>query len=237
VARVRRPVLAGTAIVALLFAARSAQRATVWRDNGVFFLQLIQDAPTSYRSHWAMGSYAFSHGDSVLGERELMAAIRLNPDQSRLLEQLGRIYAASGRYEPAIPILERAVALDSTRMPAALTLSLALARTGRVEKGLEVLETAAEIHGEVGGVLVTRGEILKRAGQPLAALAALEDMIARAPDLWRLRVMAAEALALAGQCEAALRRLEELPADIPESGRADVTALAAWVANGNAPCK
>ncbi len=69
-------------------------------------------------------------GDSAAGERELQTAVRLNPEHPQLLEDLGRLYAASGHYEPAIPLLSHAVEIDSTRLSSALPLTLALTRIG-----------------------------------------------------------------------------------------------------------
>ncbi len=237
VPRVRQAAWAGAGAVAILFGVRAAERATVWRSNDVFFENLSKDAPLSYRGHWAAGVDAFQRGDSVLGEREMRTAIQLNPHRADLLEQLGRIYAASGRHEPAIPLLARAVELDSTLLQSSLALAVSLARTGRPLEGLDVLDQASEIHGEVPGLLLVQGEVFKRAGQPRDALDALRRMIQHQPTVWRIRLMAAEAAALAGLCEEAYTHLDAARAGARGTGLTDVEAVSSWVANGNALCK
>ncbi len=236
-ARLRQTVWAAAGVGAMLFAVKSAQRATVWRSNDVFFTQLVRDAPSSYRGHWALGAYAFQRGDSALGEQELKTAIGLNPDRADLLEQLGRIYAAAERYGPAIPLLARAVELDSSLLQSSLALAVALARTGWGQEALEVLDTAAEIHGEGPGLLAVQGEVFKRLGQPQAALDVFNRMSEQEPGLWRIHAMAAEAAALSSRCDEAHRHLEAALAAAPASGREEIEALRTWVANGNAPCK
>ena len=233
----RRTLAIAVGIVIVLFAGRSIQRATIWRSNDVFFAKLVEDAPDSFRSHWALGHFAFERGDSVAGERELQTAVRLNPEHPQLLEDFGRIYASTGHYEPAIPLLSHAVEIDSTRLSAALPLALALTRSGRSTDALMVLDKLSILHGETRGIALVRGEVLVREGEFDAAVRVFVGLIDREPSVWSIRQMAAEAALQAGQCDVALAQADTAMNLAPEAEIAAIAAFRGTVANGNISCK
>jgi Flp pilus assembly protein TadD len=209
----------------------------VWRSNDAFFAALVEDAPDSFRSHWALGHFAFERGDSAMGERELMAAVRLNPEHPQLLEDFGRLYASTGRYDPAIPLLSHAVAIDSSRLSSALPLALALTRTGRIQEALDVVDTMTRIHGATRGILLVRGEVLMRGRRFAEAVEALMELVEREPEVWSVRLMAAEAAYEAGECAFALAQADTALNLAPDSEKASVMDFRSRVANGNANCK
>ncbi len=195
--------MVAAATVVLAFAARSVGRAGVWRTNDMFVRQLLHDAPDSFRAHWASGAMAFERGDSASGEREMLTAVRLYPNSVELLRELGMLYASTDRYRPAIPLFERAVAIDSTAVSTGVALALALGRTERYPDALVVLDAMTRLHGETEATLVVRGEVLSQSGDAAGALAQFEELTRRAPDSWRYRMLAAQASALAGRCDVA----------------------------------
>ena len=233
----RRALIVAVGLVVVLVAVRSLQRATVWRSNDVFFGNLIDDAPDSFRSHWAIGHFAFERGDSAAGERALQTAVRLNPEHPQLLEDFGRIYAATGRYEPAIPLLSHAVALDSTRLSSALPLALALARSDRAADALALLYEMDRLHGATRGLSLVRGEVLMRTGDFDAALEVLIGLIRREPEVWAIRLLAAEAALQTGQCGVALAQADTALKLAPHNEIAAIETFKARVANGNTTCK
>jgi tetratricopeptide (TPR) repeat protein len=233
----QKALLVAFGIVLVLLAGRSMDRASVWRDNETFFAHLIEDAPNSFRSHWVTGHFAFERGDSAMGEREMQIAVRLNPEHPQLLEDFGRLYAATGRYQPAIPLLSHAVAIDSSRLSSALPLALALARLGRTQESLDALDTMVRLHGETRGILLVKGEVLMRGRQFEEAVEALMNLIQKEPRVWSVRLMAAEAAYEAGRCDFALAQADTALNLAPESEKASVMAFRSRVANGNANCK
>ncbi|UCG86803.1 MAG: tetratricopeptide repeat protein [Gemmatimonadota bacterium] len=235
--RPRRVLWFAVALVVVLFAVRSATRALVWYDKEVFFTQLLRDAPQSFRAHWVIGDMAFERGDSAVGEREMSIALRLNPDHPHLLEEFGLRYETTGRYQPAIPLLARAVAVDSTRLSSALPLARALARTGRATEALVVLDAMSRLHGETKGIALVRGEALLLAGEADAAWRVLSDLLQRDPSVWTVRGMVAEAAARSGRCEIALAQVDTAVRVAPAEVHEGLLAIRTWVANGNAPCK
>jgi len=231
-------VMAGTvAVVAVLFAARSAVRARVWRSEDVLFAQMLREAPQSFRGHWARGAQAFAAGDSVTGDSEMRRAIALNPDHPQPMDDLGRIYAATRRYEPAVPMLARVVERDSSRLGTALALALSLGRTGRPDEAIALLDAMTRLHGENQSLLVVRADALGVAGDYAGALAALERVVAREPTAWRHRVMAADGALAAGDCRAAAAQADTAAALAPAAAAPDLERLAERLANRNPPCK
>lgn len=235
--RERRMLVGALTVVALVAGIRSMLRARVWKDNDVFFAQMLKDAPDSFRVHWAIGVRAFERGDSTLGEREMRLAVQLNPNQPYLLEDLGLMYYVTGRYEPAIPLLEQAVAVDSNRLSSALPLARSLARVGETSRALNVLNAMARLHGETRGIEVVRGEILIMVGRFEEALQVLEPLVAREPRVWTLRSMFAQAAANIGQCGVAIAQLDTALQLAPVTVQAQLGQLRDRLANGNAPCK
>ena len=151
----------------------------------------------------------------------MLTTVRLYPDNTGLLRDLGMLYASTERYRPAIPLLERAVAIDSTFVSTALALALALGRTERYPDALVVLDAMTRLHGETDATLVVRGDVLSRSGDPARALAQFEELTRRAPDSWRYRVLAAQASALAGLCDVARAQADtasQLAATTKQSG-------------------
>jgi tetratricopeptide (TPR) repeat protein len=202
-ARHRSTVTILVAGVALAFGVRAVGRAPVWRSNATLFAQMLREAPQSFQTHWALGSEALARGDSATVEKEWREAIRLNPDHPQPLEDLGRLYAASGRWAPAISLLDRVLQLDSTRLGTALLLASALSHVGRTAEALSVLDVMQRRQDGGAALRTLRADVLLRAGDPTAALAAVREALTRDSTPWRLWVYATDVAREAGACAVA----------------------------------
>ncbi|MEP6745463.1 MAG: hypothetical protein ABJB33_08190, partial [Gemmatimonadota bacterium] len=120
--RVRTPLAVAIGMVIILGALHSAARLGIWRDTERYILALAVDAPDSWHTHLAVGTLAFEQGDRRDGEAHLRAAIAIWPDHSRAYRVLAREYRLDGLCAPAIPLLERAVALEPIDQYARLSL-------------------------------------------------------------------------------------------------------------------
>jgi Flp pilus assembly protein TadD len=109
---------------------RSAERQKVWRDNPTFFAQLLEDAPLSYRAHWARGAYLFDAGNKQEGEKELQLAIELFPHDPQLIEDLATRYLRAGFCGPAVPRFRQALEMAPERSAARVGLVACLLRDG-----------------------------------------------------------------------------------------------------------
>lgn len=104
--RVERRVLAmATAVLLALGLARSVNRQRVWKNNVVFFDQLVKDAPNSYRAHFLRARLLGEKGNYAEMEREYRNAIRLFPYDAAMMLQIAADYHASGHCGPVIPML------------------------------------------------------------------------------------------------------------------------------------
>lgn len=205
----RRATAAVVAVGAGLLAVRGVVRAPVWRSNERLFAQMQREAPRSFRTHWAVGAQAFARGDSALGEREWLEAIRLNPAHPQPLEDLGRLYARTGRWAAAVPLLERVIALDATRVGSALALATGYRQLGRLDDARALLERMERDHPEEPMFPALRADVLRRQEHYEAAADAARAALARDPGEWQLWLLAAEMATLAGWCEAADSLAEE----------------------------
>jgi len=233
-----RPVVLGVLVaVTVVFGLRSAWRAPVWRSTDTVFAQMLREAPKSYRTHWALGAQAFMRGDSATGERELREAIRLNPAHPQPLEDLGRLYTRTGRWEAAIPLLERVIALDSSRVGSALALGTAYARAGRLAEADAFLATMGRRYEHESMFPALRADVLRRLGDYAGALEAAQTAVRRDSTQWQLWLLAAETAGLGGACDAMRRLADGARRHGGPDAAATVDRVLDGVANRNGSCK
>ena len=109
---------------------RSAQRQRIWRDNPTFFAQMLEDAPLSYRAHWARGAQLFDAGDKQEGEIELRLAAELFPRDPDLIEDLASRYLRAGLCVPAVPRFRQVLEMVPERSSSRMGLVACLLRDG-----------------------------------------------------------------------------------------------------------
>ncbi|HXI22165.1 MAG TPA: tetratricopeptide repeat protein, partial [Gemmatimonadales bacterium] len=108
-------VLAAVSVVAAAGLVQSAARQPVWKDNTTLFAQTIRDAP---RSYWAWRNWG---GDLVLQGRLDSAkvayhhSLELYDRDPTVYDDLAGINRRQGHCDVAIPLLHKALEIDSTR--------------------------------------------------------------------------------------------------------------------------
>lgn len=143
---------------------------------------------------------------------ELKSAIRQDPLNGNLAEELGNILRGARRWEAAARYLNRAIALAPDYPSGYLRkMDLLVSWTGGVEGARQILREAEELV-PARDLLETAVWIEILAGEPEAALERLEDypeeMIDTQYDLHPEELLRARALELAGRAEAARRSYE-----------------------------
>ena len=110
----RARVAAQVACAAVLTAGamRSAARTTVWRDNDTLFAQSVRDAPTSYRTHYVLGSWYLERKRTLEGEAEYRAGLKLFPYDPYLAFGLAEAYRQRGMCGAAVPLYKWARQVD-----------------------------------------------------------------------------------------------------------------------------
>lgn len=123
------------------FAWRSATRMPVWRSTGTLFSAMVVDDPASYKAHFHHGEYLAAYGDTTMALREMRTAWELWRGDARMLEEYGQLLRARGRCDEAVPVLQRALALDGDRIKARNRLYFCFLRLGRYPEARAVAET------------------------------------------------------------------------------------------------
>jgi Flp pilus assembly protein TadD len=196
-----------TAAVLALLAARSLVRIAVWHDEQGFLKALVRDAPDSYRTHWGLGAVAFKAGDFAGGEREMQAAIRINPADAALVQELGERYLEARLYQPADRYLTAAYLLDSLRGGAGVLAVLARLRGGRSDSAVALAAGLVQRFPDSAAVLGVVEQAYLAAGRPRQALAFARRLAYLGPAVWRYQQVAGYVAALNGRCEEARARL------------------------------
>src|SRR5262249_17317223 len=111
------------------------------------YLQSL-DLEESPEAHNGIGLiYAWSLGRPLDGEKEFKRAIEMKPDFSEAQTNLGALYIARGRFEEAIPPLQKAAGdpLYKARVLAQSNLGWALYKSGQAEKGIGEIKGALAV--------------------------------------------------------------------------------------------
>jgi protein O-mannosyl-transferase len=102
----RRAALVTVAALVTLGLARSIDRQRVWKNNDVFFDQLVRDVPKSYRAHFLRGrQVGGAHTKLRETELEYKRAIRLFPYDLSMTLVIASDYQRAGMCEPAVALL------------------------------------------------------------------------------------------------------------------------------------
>ena len=113
--RVERRVLAmATGLLLVLGLGRSVTRQRVWKTSCVFFDQLVQDAPLSYRAHFLRARPMGDEGNYAEMEHEYRNAVRLFPYDAAMMLQIAADYHASGHCGPVISMLRFSYVVEPT---------------------------------------------------------------------------------------------------------------------------
>jgi tetratricopeptide (TPR) repeat protein len=214
-----------------LLGARSVWRIPVWRDEHSFRRALVEGAPASYRSRWALAAEAFDRGDRGQGERHYLEAARIYPFDATLLHEIGRRYLAAGFHEPADRFLTAALMLDSERVDAMAQAVVARTRAGRPDSAVALGERALARFPTSAPLLLASLDAYLAQDRPARALALARRLIWLDSSRWQHHQLAAFAAARSGRCEEAWQRLERATSLAPPGERAPAD-LAARIAAG-----
>ncbi len=197
-----------TAAILALLAARTLARIPVWHDETRFLAALVADAPDSYRTHWGLGATAFQRGAFVEGEREMQAAIRINPVDASLVQELGERYLQAGLFAPAARYFAASYRLDPRRSDAAVRAVFAYLKAGRPDSAAAIGEEALGRDADAASLLLVTSEAKLAQGHAREALALARRLVLLGPNVWWYQQAAAFAAARAGRCDEARARLE-----------------------------
>lgn len=84
-------------------------RSDSFKDEGAFWMSAVSDSPHSSYAWEGVGTYHYVSGDIVTAQKEFEEAIRLDPNATMALNNLGKIYLDKGMNEQARVLLRHAM--------------------------------------------------------------------------------------------------------------------------------
>jgi tetratricopeptide (TPR) repeat protein len=118
---------------------RKKSRGSINASPGVVFLQVV---PPAARAEYDRGAGNIKGRDTQLGIDELRKAIEIFPDYFDALELLGTEYVKLGQYENAVPVLTRALAVNSKSGSSKYALGFAYLMLNRIDQSIDWLQSA-----------------------------------------------------------------------------------------------
>ena len=188
----RRPALVGAGLLAALCAFASHHQARIWRDDFVFFEELLRRLPaTSHYRSVALLKLGKAHadaGDDPKAEACYREALAIAPDSAfaQLPYNFGNVLARQGRWAEAEASYAKAVAVAPHHLAARNNYGIALARQGKFEaafaqfdEALRLKPDSADTHLNYGIALAGKGD-LSRAVESLTRALQLKPQSAEA---------------------------------------------------------
>jgi tetratricopeptide (TPR) repeat protein len=168
---------------------------------------MLRDQPESYRTQWLTAIQLWQDRRMDEAEARFEFAYRLYQRDSQLLAEYGNFLIARGRFDDAVPLLERAYEMHPWILRNTVVLMHGYLGVGRYEDAVRTAHFARE----AGGNPVTTLPVLAFASQQLGrmndAVAAWRVAARYSPGSWRLLAHTARATALAGLDSQALDQL------------------------------
>jgi hypothetical protein len=110
----RRAAVAAAVLLVALGLGRSIDRQRVWKNNDVFFDQLVRDVPKSYRAHFLRGrQVGGAHTKLRETEIEYKRAIRLFPYDVSMTLVIASDYHRAGMCAPAVALLRWSYSIEA----------------------------------------------------------------------------------------------------------------------------
>lgn len=168
----RRPALVGAGMLAGLCVFASHHQTRIWRDDFVFFDELLRRLPpTSHYRSVALLKLGNAHadaGDDPKAEACYREALALNPDTTfvQLPYNFGNVLARQGRWAEAEAAYAKAVAVAPRHLAARNNYGIALAKQekfaaafAQFEEALRLKPDSADTHLNYGIALAAKGEL------------------------------------------------------------------------------
>lgn len=150
------------------------------------------------------------------------------------LTNTGMALNGKGRFEEAIPYLERALAIDPDRAGTLFDLAHACENTGRIADAIALYRRGLAIRPGDGSALTNLGRCLLSSGNPEAALEALTQALRYRPDSEPTLSNFGVALIQLGRVRDALVHLNDAARRYPANADLRVNLGIAYAANGDA---
>jgi tetratricopeptide (TPR) repeat protein len=197
------------------------------------FQKVIELNPNHAGAYVNLGLASWRLGDPEMAKRYWQRGLKYAHPTSNAAAaahfHLGAAYAAQGKWDEAVPELEKALQVSPSLANAHDLLGEHCAQQDRLEEALQHFEAAVRTNPRSPVFQKHRGATLLHLGRPDEAAAALAEAVRLAPKDWMIRCYHADALAAQGKAEKSREEYKEalhIKPDWPEVTRTDAWTLA-----------
>ena len=129
------------------------------------FRRAVETQPGWWSTHSHLGVFQLTTGDLAGALESFRTALRLSPDNTRVLDNLGVAYQQLGRHEEAIVEYRRSIGIRPTAS-ALSNLGTCLFVLGRYGEAVQAYERAASMNPGDATLWVNLGDALRWNGSP-----------------------------------------------------------------------
>ena len=199
--------LAALAVVAVVFAALTAQRNKAYATNIGLYEDTLAKAPANARARALLAEYYVRAGRTGDARRELERSLADEPEVPEVLNNLGLVCLRQGDHARAVECFQRALALLPRDPEFANNLGNALVRAGRIAEGISQLEAAVRLAPESVDSRFNLASALAQGGRAEEAMALLSTLLTRQPKDAGSHNLLGNLLLAAGQRPEAIEHL------------------------------
>jgi tetratricopeptide (TPR) repeat protein len=161
----RRVALAGTLAVAAVLGVATWLRCGVWRDDLVFWSDVIAKAPGVSIAHQNRGVALEERGDLAAAVTEYDQSTRIDPKFAESWWARANIRAGRGELEAALSDYDEAIRLDPREPKYRFNQGLALGDAGRWDDAVAALGEAIRLQPKFAEAYLNRGLALEQMGR------------------------------------------------------------------------
>lgn len=142
----------------------------------------VLNAPENPLHHFDLGAFFTEHGYHAEAVNRFRRTAQLRPDDTRLLNHMGRLLARKRQFDAALKFYMRTVRIDSTQVEALIGAGNLLTMGGRSGESLLLFERALKLHPDNALARFYYGLALLKSERRGAAHTALLEALAVARD-------------------------------------------------------
>jgi len=204
-------------IIVLLFSILTIRRNTDWRDTNSLFSRTLLVSPRSVDAHLAIGAMYDLEGNYDSAIKMYQDGLKIEPDNYRILYNMGVSYMKKGWLYQATEALENSRSANPDFAPTHFNLAVSYHQQRRYEEAISEHREALKLNPDLAASRGDLGRIYLKMGKPDLALTELNRALELQQDLIPALIDRATIFMQQGQHEEAerdLRRLESLNVDV-----------------------
>jgi tetratricopeptide (TPR) repeat protein len=205
----RRTMLAGAVVVLALFSGATYRRVGVWRDSMTLWSDVInrrQDIGAAYLNR---GLAEIEKGDRAAALADFEAALRLNPEDDKALNNRAKCYMLLGDLSAAIRDFDEAIRLNPADTNYLANRAIARRDMGDLDAALRDFDAALRSGPPSAKVLCDRGDTYWKQGDWPRTVADYEAALQADPGFARAALSLGAALVETGNCRRAITMLNK----------------------------